>query len=178
MAINWNQLFVPALPLLELALRGSVMYLGLLVAMRVLVRRHAGSLSLMDLLLVVLIADAAQNAMAGEYRSITEGLLLCGTLFFWNYALDFASYRFDAVAKILEPPPLPLVKNGRMLRRNMRQELITEEELASQLRQQEVEDLQEVKLAYLEPDGALSVFRSGKKRANSKSRRASTPGAA
>ena len=52
----------------------------LLPALRVLVSRHIGSLSMMDLLLMVLIADAAQNAMASEYRSITEGIVLCGTL--------------------------------------------------------------------------------------------------
>jgi uncharacterized membrane protein YcaP (DUF421 family) len=61
--IDWQTLFVPTTPLLELVVRGSAMYLLLLAALRFLVRRHIGSLSLMDLLLMVLIADAAQNAM-------------------------------------------------------------------------------------------------------------------
>jgi hypothetical protein len=93
MTLNWHQLLIPETSLLEFVVRGSVMYLMLLFALRVLVRRHIGSLNLMDLLLIVLIADAAQNAMAAEYRSISEGLVLCGTLIAWNYLLDWAAYK-------------------------------------------------------------------------------------
>lgn len=157
--IDWHTLFVPDTSLLELVLRGSVMYLALLVAMRVLVRRHIGSMSLMDVLLIVLIADAAQNGMAGEYHSITEGLVLCGTLIGWNLLLDWLAYRYSFIARLLEPPPLALVRNGQILRRNMRQELINEKELFSQLREQGVEDISDVKLAFIEPDGGMSVFK-------------------
>src|SRR5687767_943015 len=93
MSLDWESLLVPTTPLIELILRGTLMYFALLLALRLLVRRHVGSLSLMDLLLLVLIADAAQNAMAAEYRSITEGLVLCGTLIGWNYLLDFLAFR-------------------------------------------------------------------------------------
>ena len=159
MTLNWHQLFVPETSLLELVVRGSVMYLMLLAALRVLVRRHVGSLNLMDLLLIVLIADAAQNAMAAEYRSISEGLVLCGTLVAWNYLLDWAAFKSKFVARLLEPSPLPLIRDGQILRRNLRQEFITKEELLSQLREQGIEDVGEVKTAYLEPDGVLSVIK-------------------
>jgi uncharacterized membrane protein YcaP (DUF421 family) len=158
MTIDWSQLLIPQTPLLELVLRGTIMYLVLFAALRVLVRRHIGSMSLMDLLLLVLIADAAQNAMASEYKSITEGLVLCATLVGWNYLLDWLAYRYDWMARVLEPSPLPVVRNGRMQRRNMRQELLTEDDLRSQLRQQGIEDLRTVKLAYVEPDGGVSVI--------------------
>jgi uncharacterized membrane protein YcaP (DUF421 family) len=157
MDIDWQRLFVPQTPLLELVLRGSVMYLALFAVLRILVRRHIGSLSLMDLLLIVLIADAAQNAMANEYRSITEGLVLCGTLIAWSCLLEFLAYQSETIARLLEPPPLPVVKNGRLQRRNMRQELLTEDDLMSQLRQHEVSDLAEVALAYIEPDGGIGI---------------------
>jgi uncharacterized membrane protein YcaP (DUF421 family) len=160
MTINWQQLFVPETSLLELVVRGSVMYLMLLAALRVLVRRHIGSLNLMDLLLIVLIADAAQNAMAAEYRSISEGLVLCGTLIAWNYLLDWAAFKSKFIAQLLEPSPLALVRDGQILRRNLRQEFITKEELLSQLREQGIEELAQVKLAYLEPDGAISVIKN------------------
>jgi uncharacterized membrane protein YcaP (DUF421 family) len=159
MTIDWESLFTPTTPVLELFLRGSLMYLMLFAALRVLVRRHVGSMSLMDLLLMVLIADAAQNAMAGQYESITEGFVVCGTLIFWNYFLDWLSYKIPAVERLLEPPPLPIVRDGVMLRRNMRQELITQDELMSLLREQGVSDLQEIKLASIEPDGGVSVQR-------------------
>lgn len=159
MAINWETLFVPNTPLLELVIRGSVMYLLLLAALRILVRRHVGSMSLMDLLLMVLIADAAQNAMADEYRSLSEGVVLCGTLIAWNYLFDWLAFRFKAFEKLLEPPPLPVIQNGKLLRRNMRAEFITEDELLSQLRQQDVQDFSQVRSAYLEPDGGVSIVR-------------------
>jgi uncharacterized membrane protein YcaP (DUF421 family) len=116
----------------------------------------------MDLLLMVLIADAAQNAMANEYRSITEGVVLCGTLIAWNYLLDWLAHRYRFIEKLLEPPPLPVIRGGKLLRRHMRAELITEDELMSQLRQQEVHDLSEVEAAYIEPDGRLSIVRRHK----------------
>lgn len=88
-----------------------------------------------DLLVVVLIADAAQNAMASEYKSITEGAILVLTIIFWNYAVDWLGFRFPALQRLTRPPLL-LIKDGEMLFRNMRQEMITTEELNSQLRQQ------------------------------------------
>lgn len=168
MSIDWNHLFVPTTPLLELVLRGTIMYLVLLAAMRILVRRHIGSLNLMDLLLVVLIADAAQNAMADEYHSITEGFVICGTLIGWNYLMDALAYRYDFVARLLEPPPLPLIKHGRLQRRNMRTEFVTEDEVLSQLRQQQIESIADVRLAHLEPDGSLSAFRFDGKSSSAK----------
>lgn len=159
MDIDWEGMLRPSMSLLELVLRGSAMYLVLFTVLRILVRRHVGSMSLMDLLLMVLIADAAQNAMSKQYQSVTEGLVLCGTLIAWNYLLDLLSYRFPALERILEPPPLPIVRAGQLQRRNMRQELLTEDEVLSHLRQQGIEDIQSVKLAYVEPDGGVSVIK-------------------
>jgi uncharacterized membrane protein YcaP (DUF421 family) len=166
--IDWQTLFVPTTPLLELVVRGSAMYLLLLAALRFLVRRHIGSLSLMDLLLMVLIADAAQNAMGDQYRSVTEGIVLCGTLIAWNFFFDWLAYRSPAFQKLVEPPPLPVIRNGKLLRRNMHQEFLTEDELLSQLRQQGVQDARTVKLAYVEPDGGVSIVGNGRRKAKEK----------
>jgi uncharacterized membrane protein YcaP (DUF421 family) len=114
----------------------------------------------MDLLLIVLIADAAQNAMASDYKSVPEGLVLCGTLIGWNYLLDWLAFRSPTLRRWLEPAPLALVRHGRIQRKNLRQELITEEELRSHLREQGVSDLQQVEIAYMEPDGMISVIKA------------------
>jgi uncharacterized membrane protein YcaP (DUF421 family) len=113
-----------------------------------------------DLLVVVLIADAAQNGMAGEYKSITEGAIVVATIFAWNYVLDWLAYRWRVVHWLLHPPALLLVRNGQILARNLRAELITRDDLLSQLREQGVEDVQKVKKCYLESDGRLSVIRA------------------
>ena len=159
MTVDWHALFVPHHSLIELILRGSIMYLGLFVVLRVVVRREVGSLNLTDLLLIVLIADASQNAMAGDYTTITEGGVLCGTLVGWSYLLDRLGYRFPLIRRLLEPLPLPLIRDGRLLRQNMKKELVTEEELSSHLRQQGCEHWREVRLAHIEPDGQISIIK-------------------
>lgn len=156
--IDWKAVFVPAVSLAEIVLRGTFVYLFLFFVLRVL-RREAGALGISDLLVVVLIADAAQNAMSSEYKSVTEGFVLVGTIIAWDYSLDWLGYRFPAVQRILRPASLPLVKDGRMLRQNMRKEMITTEELMSLLREQGVESLDEVKKCCLEGDGHISVIK-------------------
>jgi len=168
--IDWHQLLVPTGSLLELVVRGSLMYLLILAGFRIF-RRDAGSLSVSDLLVVVLIADAAQNGMAGEYKSLTEGATVVATIFAWNYALDWLAYRSHFVHWLLHPPSLLLVRNGQVLYRNLRSELITKEDLLEQLREQGVEDIGSVKKCFLESDGKMSIIR---KDADQSTRRADT----
>jgi len=144
---------------LELVVRGSAMYWFLFLLLRFVLRRDVGSIGIADVLLLVLIADAAQNAMAGSYQSITEGCILVATIAGWNWLVDFATWRFAAVRRVLEPQPLPLVREGRLLRRNMRREFITVDELMAQLRQHGIESLHDVKAATMENDGQISVVR-------------------
>jgi uncharacterized membrane protein YcaP (DUF421 family) len=112
-----------------------------------------------DLLVIVLIADAAQNGMAGEYKSITEGVVLCVTIVGWSLLLDWLAFHVAFLRGWLEPPNKVLIADGKLQRRQMREELITEDELMSQLRQHGIEDPREVKRAYVEPDGQISVLK-------------------
>ena len=156
--IDWKSVFVPTVSLAEIVLRGTFVYLLLFFVLRVL-RREAGALGISDLLVVVLIADAAQNAMSSEYKSVTEGAVLVGTIVAWDYSLDWLGYRFPAFQRLLRPAPLPLIKEGRVLRQNLRREMITMEELLGQLREQGVESVGEVKRCCLEGDGHVSVIK-------------------
>ena len=161
MQIDWKSVFVPSLHIGEIILRGTIVYLFIFIAFRVL-RRGAGAIGISDLLVVVLIADAAQNAMASEYKSITEGLILVSTIIFWDYFLDWLGYRFPPIRRLILPAPLPLVKDGRIQKRNLRQEMITEEELLGLLREQGVESVEQVKQSYMEADGRISVIKKDK----------------
>lgn len=163
MNIDWKSLFMPDTPLLEIILRGTIMYIALFAMLRIILKRQTGSLGISDLLLITLLADAAQNAMSGSYTSIPDGIVLVGTIIFWNYVFDWLSYRSEWFGRLIEPPPLPLIQNGRMLRRNMRQELVTEDELMSQLREHGVDDVQNVKEAYIESNGQFSVVKHKQK---------------
>lgn len=158
LAIDWHEMLIPTMGLLELFIRGSVMYLAILVLLR-LFRRNSGSLSTADLLVLVMIADAAQDGMAAKYNSVTEGIVLVTTIFFWNYALDWLSYRVPAIHRILEPAPVTLVLNGRLKPANLRSEMLTRDDVMEQLREQGVDSLAQVKHCCLESDGHISVVR-------------------
>ena len=119
----------------------------------------AGSFGVADILVVVIIADASQNALSGSYDTVAEGGILVATLVFWNYALDWAGYHCKPIQKLTEPPPLQLIREGRVLHRNLRKELLTLDDLKGQLREAGVEDIGAVRAAYLEGDGKLSVLR-------------------
>jgi uncharacterized membrane protein YcaP (DUF421 family) len=157
--MDWKSIFLPETPLLEIFLRGSVMYITLFVLLRLVLKRQTGTLRMTDLLLITLIADASQNAMAGDYQSVPDGLLLVGTIMFWSYAFDWLAFRSEWLRRLIEPPPLPLIQDGKLLRRNMRSELITEDELMSQIREEGLARLEQVKEAYIESDGRISVVK-------------------
>lgn len=158
--MNWREMLVPQTSILEVVLRGSLMYVLLFLALRYLMKRHAGQVGIADILVIVLISEAAQNAMVGEAKSVVEAALLVGTILFWSYAVNWLSDRVPFLRSLGGADPVPLVEDGRMHKRNMEHQLLTEDELMSQLRQHGVERVEQVKRACLEPDGNISVIRA------------------
>jgi uncharacterized membrane protein YcaP (DUF421 family) len=159
MSIDWNNMFAISVSPLELFIRGSTVYWFLFVVFRTILKRDVGAVGIADVLLLVLVADAAQNAMAGEYRSISDGLILVGTILGWNWFLDALAYKVPAVRRLVSAGPLPLVRSGRVLHRNLRREFITTEDLAAKLREHGVSDVSEVREAYMEGDGTVTVIK-------------------
>ena len=155
--IDWRSMFVPTESVLEVIIRGTIMYLGMFALLRIF-RRQSGAVGIADLLVIVVIADAAQNGMAGDSKSITEALLLISTIVLWDWFFDWLGFRSAFFSRLLQPEELLLVRNGKMLPDNMDKEMITEEDLMSQLRQMGVEDIGEVKKAFLESNGHFSVL--------------------
>lgn len=159
--IDWQSMFVPTESLAEIFIRGTLMYLAMFALLR-FSRRQAGAVGTADLLVIVVIADAAQNGMAGDSKSITEALLLIITIVAWDQFLDLLADRSPFFKRLLEPKNLLLIDNGKLLRRNMHKEMISYEELLSQLRLQGVERVAEVKSCRLESNGRFSVIKTDK----------------
>lgn len=159
--MNWNELFGIHLPIAEILLRGSCIYWALFLLFRFVLRRDVGAVGIADILLLVIVADAAQNAMAGEYKSITEGVLLVATIAGWNLLLDWLSYHYRGIDRLVKPRAMPLIRHGRVLRQNLGRELMTVEDLMSKLRQHGISSLHQVKHAYMESDGEISVIKQG-----------------
>lgn len=176
--INWSEMFAFTVSPFELIIRGTLIYFFLFCLFRFFVRRDMGSLTVSDLLVVVIIADAAQNGMSGEYKSITDGAILIATIIFWSGFLDFLSYHFPLIHRFVVPAPICIVKDGVIQRRALRRELITRDELNEMLRQHEIEDVSEVKRAFLEPDGQITVIRKeGAKQGTASTMPSEPPGA-
>ena len=159
MQIDWNGIFIPSLGIAEIVVRGTLMYLGLFMILRFMARRQAGHFGTADLLVIVLIADAAQNGLGKEYQSVTEGLILVMTIVAWEYVIDWLTYRFPSLRPVFRPPSLTRVRDGRIVEAAMRKEMLSMDALASLLRQQQVADIAEVRLAKLEGDGRVSVLK-------------------
>jgi uncharacterized membrane protein YcaP (DUF421 family) len=154
-----SKLFNPTIPLVETFLRGTIVYLTLFIMLRFLVKKGTvASASMTDLLVLVLISNAVQNAVADNYDSITDGILLVAVVIFWAYALDWLSLRFRPFRLFAYPRPIRLIENGNPLWENIQRELITEEQLYRLLRQQGIEDVNEVKEARVETNGLISVI--------------------
>lgn len=156
--IDWQSVFVPTESLIEIIIRGTIMYLAIFAMMRIF-RRQAGSFSVADLIVVVIIADAAQGGMADDAKSVTESLVLIGTIIFWDFFLDWLGFKSKFFQKVLEPEKLKVIEDGKYLRENMKREMITTEELNSQMREDGIETVAEIKVAYLESDGHFSFIR-------------------
>jgi uncharacterized membrane protein YcaP (DUF421 family) len=155
--IDWRSMFVPTESILEIVIRGTIMYLGMFALLRVF-RRQAGSVGIADLLVIVVIADAAQNGMAGDSRSITEALILILTIVLWDWFFDYLGFKSPFWDRILQPHPLLLIEDGKVLKKNLDKEFINEDELLGQLREQGIDDFGCVRKCYLESNGHFSVL--------------------
>ena len=156
--IHWQSMFHPDMALLEIFIRGTLIYLGMFLMLRVVLKRQTGGIRTTDVLVIVMLADAAQNGMSGTYQSIPDGLALVATIIFWSYLFDWLGFHFAWFEKLVEPAPLPLIRNGTMLRRNMKHELITTAEMEAHLRAQGIQDIRQVKYACIEADGKISII--------------------
>jgi uncharacterized membrane protein YcaP (DUF421 family) len=157
--MDWSRVFGMETPVLELLVRGSAMYWFLFVLFRLVLRRDTGAVGMADVLVLTMISDAAQNGMSGDYRSVPEGMVVVGTLVAWTWLLDVATARSALLRRILQPPEVLLVRDGRVLHANLRRESMAEADLLAKLREQGVEKPAQVRRAYMEADGQISVIR-------------------
>jgi uncharacterized membrane protein YcaP (DUF421 family) len=155
--IHWFEMFVPSVSPLEIFIRGTLIYLFCFVVMR-FTRRGISGVSISDLLIIVMIADAAQNGMSADYKSVTDGIILILTLIFWDYFLNIIQDKVPFIRSLFYPKPAALIKDGKLIRRSMDRNYITYEELMSQVRESGLEKVSEVKLSCMEGDGSISII--------------------
>lgn len=159
---EWSQIFFPELPLGELALRAVIMYFFILFMLRILPRRNTGELGTMDLVLILLITEAASHSL-GDFTNIGDGVVMILIMMLCNHIVNKLTYRSAFLQKVFEHKPVQIIKDGKLIHRNMRRELITKDELMAHLREHSVSSVDEVKEAWVESEGNISVVPKEKK---------------
>ena len=149
------------MPLWEIGLRATVVYLVLILLLRVVAKRIAGHLSPNDILTLVVIGGIGTDAILGGSTSVGDTLLLIAIILFWAYILDMLEYRFPAFRRLVRDKETDLIVDGRIIRKNLRSEMVTDQELMAALRERGIDDPAMVRSARLEADGEISVI--GKK---------------
>jgi len=146
--------------LLDVALRTTIVYIALLAGLRLTGTRQLGQMSTFDLVLLLIIANAVQNAMVGPDTSLAGGLVAAGVLIGWHRVIDWWRLRSPRFAKLLAGEGIMLIHGGNVLEAHCRRGGINRDELLQALREHGVADIGDVLLAVLEPDGAISVIRN------------------
>ncbi|HKR55896.1 MAG TPA: YetF domain-containing protein [Gemmatimonadales bacterium] len=145
--------------LLNIALRTTVVYLAVLVGLRLTGKRQLGQLSAFDFVLLLIIANAVQNAMVGPDTSLIGGLVAAAVLLLWHAVIDRVRRASRTAAKFLGGSAVLLIYRGKILHDHLTREHITSDELLQALREHGVGAIEDVRMAALEPDGAVSVIR-------------------
>ena len=137
-----------------------VIYLFIVIAIRLFGKKELAQLSVVDLVFILLISNAVQNAMVGPDSTLLGGLVAASTLFVVNYGLKYLQYRFPKFNKAIEGDATMLIYKGKMIESHMKKAQITSEELMEAVREHGVATVKEVDLAILEVDGSISVLSS------------------
>jgi uncharacterized membrane protein YcaP (DUF421 family) len=145
--------------LVNVALRTTVIYTFLLVGLRLTGTRALGQLSVFDFVLLLIIANAVQNAMVGPDTSLAGGLVAAGVLMAWHWVIDRVRLRDRRLARLIAGEGIMLIYHGKILDEHRHRAGITRDELLQALREHGVARVDDVMFAVLEPDGMISVVR-------------------
>ena len=143
---------------LNIACSSLAVYAFIIVAIRISGRKELTQLSVIDLVFILLISNAVQNAMVGPSTSLSGGLVAATTLFVANFILKELIFRFVKVGKIIQGQEIMLIYEGIINKNNLKKAKISRDELDEAIREHGVEEISDVNLAVLEVDGNISVM--------------------
>jgi uncharacterized membrane protein YcaP (DUF421 family) len=142
----------------NIILRSLAVYVFIILAIRLFGKKELSQLSITDLVLILLISNAVQNAMVGPDSSLSGGLVAALTLFVLNYLIKIISFKSKVFSKVLEDEPVMLVYKGFVKNKNLQNQKITIEELEAVAREHGVKSIKDAELIMLEKDGSISVI--------------------
>jgi uncharacterized membrane protein YcaP (DUF421 family) len=159
-------------PYLKIIISTVSVYFFIILAIRLFGKKELAQLSVIDLVFILLISNAVQNAMVGENSSLSGGLVAAGSLFVINFLFKQLQYRFPGFSKAVQGDAILLVYQGKIIESHMKIARITPAELMEAIREHGVASVAEVDLAILEVDGNISVISENFKKRSSRHRKA------
>lgn len=159
MQTEFAQMFELSMPWWAFVLRACVVYFVLLAMIRLSGKRTMGQFTAFDMLLVVLLGNAVQNALLGSDNSVAGGLLLAATLIGLNGLVGLMSARSDRIEALVEGSPVLLAHDGRVYKDVLRRELVSGQDFEKAMREAGIEDVGDIRLAVLETNGHITVVR-------------------
>lgn len=145
-------------PIIDITLRATIVYLFIIIAIRIFGKKELAQLSVIDLVFILLISNAVQNAMVGPNTSLLGGLIAAAALFVVNFILKLFVFKSKKFGDFLQGEPIMLVYKGKIVHKNLHKAQISTEELEASIREHGVDSVKDVDLATLEVDGNISVL--------------------
>lgn len=158
-------MFNLGLPIIEKIVRPIIVYLVLVILLRIFGKRELAQLNPFDLVVLLSLSNTVQNAIIGDDNSVTGGLIGAATLLFINYLVVRFLFGHRRLDEIFEGSPTELVRDGKLLKKNMAKELITTAELEIVSRRQGFDGVDDISSCTLQPGGAFVIKRKEPPRA-------------
>jgi uncharacterized membrane protein YcaP (DUF421 family) len=143
---------------MDIALRAVFLYAFVVLLMRVMGRRELSSLSAIDLVLLVVLGDAIQQGLTQDDYSLTGAVIAISTIAAVQVGISYLSFRSRRARRILEGEPIVIVQDGKLIERNLKRERLTEDEIAAEMRIQQIGSVEDVAWGILESGGNMSFI--------------------
>ena len=154
-----------------IAISSACVYIFIVAAIRLFGKKEIAQLSIIDLVFILLISNAVQNAMVGDDTSLLGGLCAAGTLFVINALFKYAIYRSPKFSSFVQGSAIMLVYDGKIIKENMIKARISDDEIQEAAREHGVKSIEDIDLAILEVDGNISILSNDYKKKTTKKKK-------
>lgn len=155
---TWADMFMLSLPVLEKILRPWLVYIFLIVGLRLAGKRELAQINTFDLVVLLMLSNTVQNAIIGDDNSVTGGVIGATSLLVLNYLVVRFLFRRTNLDRFLEGSPVVLIKDGRVLHKQLNHELISMQELTAAAHKQGFRKIEDIEECTLETGGSFAFI--------------------
>lgn len=143
----------------QFVIRAVIVYIAIIVLLKLGGKRQVGQMGVGEFVGILLISNAVQNSMNGGDNSVTGGIVLAAVIIALSLFVSWATFKSKKVEHLIQGTPTLLVHKGKIIKKNLDKELLSERELRAALRHQGISEISEIHVAILESDGFISVMK-------------------